>query len=123
MLLAACTERPVTALLVRRGEHKATAAAPFYSAVEFLNGNRGVAVFPNAQDQPASIGEPTVCVFVARAIARQFRGPVAAVRAGAVSVLGAAVPEAPVDVDGDLRRPKTRSARRRSPGSGARSTR
>ena len=63
----------------------------------------GDLVFPDADDSPAQSLEFGVDPLVAGHVAVDFLVPVGAVGCGSSAVLGAAVPEAAVDEDGDAR--------------------
>jgi hypothetical protein len=60
-------------------------------------------VFPDADDGPATDSQTGVGVPVARDVAPQFLAPPLGVGPRAGTVLGASVPEAAVDEDGDTR--------------------
>lgn len=61
-------------------------------------------VLPRAQAQPSGLCQASIGVVVARPVARDFAGPVLAVRFGAARAVDrASVPEAAVDEHSDFR--------------------
>lgn len=60
-------------------------------------------MFPDSNDLPSLVGEKPVCVFVTILVAFKFPVPPLAVCGMPCAVLGASVPEAAFDEDGDVR--------------------
>lgn len=66
-----------------------------------LNGIRRILMLPEAEDQPASLCELRGCLAVPCPVAVDLGLPVVSIGHRCDEVLGAAVPEAPVDEDSD----------------------